>query len=163
MVRRLARVSGELNREVGSRTRREGASQNPEPREQARPRCLWLIVSLVRVRGRPRDAERHRSRHVRVSGERFRVQLVNDRQIQAARAAQAGGPARIPIGRIVAASGVNQGWAWHLEDLEFAESAMEVYDGRPSDVERQGVLVWRRPFLSLDRARRVYRLRGMTK
>lgn len=74
-----------------------------------------------------------------VAGETFRVQLVGDRQIDAARAAQAGGPARIPNGRIVAGAGVNQGWTWHLEDVEFAEAAIELCDGRPSDVERQGV------------------------
>lgn len=74
-----------------------------------------------------------------VAGETFRVLLVNDRQVEAARAAQAGGPARIPNGRIVVGSGVNQGWTWHLEDLEFAASTIELCDGRPSDVERQGV------------------------
>lgn len=74
-----------------------------------------------------------------VAGETFRVQLVGDRQIDAARAAQAGGHARIPNGRLVAGAGVNQGWSWHLEDVEFAEAAIELCDGRPSDVERRGV------------------------
>ena len=74
-----------------------------------------------------------------VAGETFRVQLVTGRQIEAARAAQAGGPARIPNGRIVAGSGVNQGWTWHLEDLEFAAFTIELCDGRPSDVQRHGV------------------------
>ena len=74
-----------------------------------------------------------------LAGETFRVQLVGDRQVEAARAAQAGGPARIPNGRIVAGTGVNQGWSWHREDVEFAEAAIELCDGRPSDVERQGV------------------------
>jgi hypothetical protein len=73
-----------------------------------------------------------------VASEAFRVQLVGDRQIDAARAAQAGGPARIPNGRIVAGAGVNTGWSWHLEDVEFVEVAIELCDGRPSDVERQG-------------------------
>lgn len=73
-----------------------------------------------------------------VGSETFRVQLVGDRQIEAARAAQAGGTARIPNGRIVAGQGVNTGWSWHLEDVEFAEVAIELCDGRPSDVERQG-------------------------
>ena len=75
-----------------------------------------------------------------MAGETFRVQLVSDRQIEAARAAQGGGPARIPIGRIVLGAGSTRDGAWHLEDLEFAETAIEVCDGRPSDVERQGVL-----------------------
>ena len=73
-----------------------------------------------------------------VAGETFRVQLVGD-QIDAAQAAQAGGPASIPSGRIVAGGGVNQGWSWHLEEVGFAEAAIELCDGRPSDVERQGV------------------------
>ena len=68
----------------------------------------------------------------------FRVQVVGDRQIDAARAAQAGGPARIPNGRVVAGAGVNTGWSWHLEDVEFVEVAIELCDGRPTDVERQG-------------------------
>jgi len=73
-----------------------------------------------------------------VASEIFRVQLVGGRLIEAARAAQAGGSARIPIGRIVLGAGVNTGWSWHLEDVEFAEATIELCDGRPSDVERQG-------------------------
>jgi hypothetical protein len=75
----------------------------------------------------------------RVAGEMFRVQLVGQSQIDAARAAQNGGSAQIPLGRIVAGSGVNTGWSWHLVDVEFVEAGIEVCDGRPSDVERQGV------------------------
>jgi hypothetical protein len=74
-----------------------------------------------------------------VAGETFRVQLVGERQIEAARAAQGGGSARIPNGRIVLGVGVNSGWSWHLEDVEFVQVAIEVCDGRPSDVERQGM------------------------
>lgn len=73
-----------------------------------------------------------------VANETFRVQLVGVPQIEAARAAYAGGSANIPNGRIVAGAGVNTGWSWHLVDVEFAEVAMELCDGRPSDVERQG-------------------------
>ena len=73
-----------------------------------------------------------------VAGETFRVQLVGERQIEAARAAQGGGSARIPNGRIVPGVGVNSGWSWHLEDVEFVQMAIELCDGRPSDVERQG-------------------------
>jgi hypothetical protein len=58
--------------------------------------------------------------------------------VVAARAAQSGGRARIPNGRIVPGMQVNVGWTWHLEDVMFAEVAIEVCDGRPSDVERQG-------------------------
>jgi hypothetical protein len=73
-----------------------------------------------------------------VAGERFRVALTSEEQLAAARAAQAGGPARIPSGRIVSGTQVNTGWTWHLEDVTFAEVTIELCDGRPSDVERQG-------------------------
>lgn len=73
-----------------------------------------------------------------VGDETFRVQLVNRAQVDAARAAQNGGPASIPNGRIVPGTGDNTNWNWHLEDLEFVEVAIELCDGRPSDVERAG-------------------------
>jgi hypothetical protein len=100
---------------------------------------LGLIVSLIACGDDLATPSGSAVATFTVAGETFHVQLVNDRQIEAARAAQAGGPARIPNGRIVAGSGVNQGWTWHLEDLEFAASTIELCDGRPSDVERQGV------------------------
>ena len=74
-----------------------------------------------------------------VGSEMFRIALTTTEQITAARAAQSGGPARIPIGRVVAGGQVNAGWSWHLEDVTFAEVAVELCDGRPSDVERAGV------------------------
>jgi hypothetical protein len=73
-----------------------------------------------------------------VAGERFRVALTSAEQVAAARAAQAGGPARIPTGRIVSGTQVNTGWTWHLEEVSFAETTIELCDGRPSDVEKQG-------------------------
>jgi hypothetical protein len=76
----------------------------------------------------------------RVADETFRVHLLDQRQIEAARRAEDGGLARIPNGRLVAGASVNIGWSWHLEDVEFAESTTEVCDGRPSDVERDGVI-----------------------
>ncbi len=74
-----------------------------------------------------------------VVDERFRVLLTNSEVIAAARAAQAGGSARIPIGRVVPGTQANTGWSWHLEDVAFAESTIELCDGRPSDVERHGI------------------------
>jgi hypothetical protein len=74
-----------------------------------------------------------------VAGETFRVALTRQEQVAAARAAQDLARARFPIGRIVAGTQVNTGWSWHLEDLEFLEVTMERCDGRPSDVEREGV------------------------
>jgi hypothetical protein len=73
-----------------------------------------------------------------VQGETFRVWLTAQEDIDAAKAARAGGPARIPNGRIVAGTRFNYGWSWHLVQVEFAEVAMELCDGRPSDVEREG-------------------------
>jgi hypothetical protein len=75
---------------------------------------------------------------IAVSNETFSVLLTTADQIAAARAAQAGGRARIPNGRIVSGTQVNTGWSWHLDDVSFAEVTTEVCDGRPSDVERQG-------------------------
>ena len=75
----------------------------------------------------------------RVVDETFRVHLLDERQIAAAHQAANGGRARIPNGRVAAGTGVNLGWSWHLEDVEFAELTTEVCDGRPSDVEREGV------------------------
>jgi hypothetical protein len=71
--------------------------------------------------------------------ETFRVLLRDERQIDAVHQAANGGLARIPNGRVVAGTSVNVGWSWHLEDVEFAELTTEVCDGRPSDVEREGV------------------------
>jgi hypothetical protein len=73
-----------------------------------------------------------------VANESFRVLLAGADQIAAARAAQAGGSTKIPNGRIVAGVQVNTGWSWHLEEIEFADVTIEVCDGRPSDVEREG-------------------------
>jgi hypothetical protein len=75
----------------------------------------------------------------RVVDETFKVMLTRDDQTQAARQALAGGPARIPIGRIVAGTDVNRGWSWHLDNVAFAEAATELCDGRPLDVEREGI------------------------
>jgi hypothetical protein len=73
-----------------------------------------------------------------VSSETFRVALTTADQVAAARAAKSGGRARIPVGRVVAGEEVNTGWGWHLEDVTFVEVAIELCDGRPSDVERAG-------------------------
>jgi hypothetical protein len=75
----------------------------------------------------------------RVADETFRVYLLGQRGIDDAHQAANGGRASIPNGRIIAGTGVNAGWSWHLEDVEFAELTTEVCDGRPSDVERRGV------------------------
>ena len=74
----------------------------------------------------------------RVVNETFRVALTTPEQVAAARDAQAGGRARIPVGRIASGTQVNTGWSWHLQDVSFAEATIEVCDGLPSHVEREG-------------------------
>jgi hypothetical protein len=86
-----------------------------------------------------------------VASETFRVSLTSSDQVAAARAAQGGGRARIPYGRIVPGMQVNAGWSWHLEDVMFVESTIEECDGRPSDVERQGGRIRRRALLPMER------------
>jgi len=74
-----------------------------------------------------------------VADETFRVWLTSADQIAAARAAQSGSRARIPSGRVLPGAQVNSGWSWHMEDVVFAEFTIELCDGRPSDVEREGI------------------------
>jgi hypothetical protein len=76
---------------------------------------------------------------LQVGDQAFRVKLTTRAQVDAARAAKAGGTARIPNGRIVMGTEVNTGWSWHLVDVAFAEVTTEVCDGRPSDVEQAGI------------------------
>ena len=73
-----------------------------------------------------------------VANESFRVSVSGADQVVAAHAAMNGGSTRIPSGRIVPGTQVNMGWSWHLEDVTFADFTIELCDGRPSDVERQG-------------------------
>jgi len=106
-----------------------------------RPRCVALVLLLIVTAAcsdGPTSPSDTAVATFTVAGETFRVQLVGDQQIEAARAAQGGGAARIPNGRIVPGASVNSGWSWHLEDVEFVASTFEVCDGRPSDVEREG-------------------------
>jgi len=98
---------------------------------------LTLFVSAC-DEGTPTDPSSGAVVTFSVVNETFRVLLTDEQQIAAARAAQNGGSARIPNGRIVQGTQVNIGWTWHLEDVTFAESTIELCDGRPSDVERQG-------------------------
>ena len=71
-------------------------------------------------------------------GERFRVLLIERADQDAAARLLDGvdGP-DIPNGRIVRATGVNEGWSWSIDplDFEFADVTTEVCDGNPSDVE----------------------------
>jgi len=73
-----------------------------------------------------------------VADETFRAQLTTEAQLDAARSARDGAGPQIPNGRIAAGTDVNSGWSWHLEDVEFVDATIELCDGRPSDVEREG-------------------------
>lgn len=79
-----------------------------------------------------------RTATVEVSGETYRIALTTEDLVRAAEAAKAGTGPRIPNGRIVMGTGVNTGWSWHVEDVQFADVTIELCDGRPSDVERLG-------------------------
>lgn len=71
-------------------------------------------------------------------GERFRVLLVDPAdQANAARLLAGEEGPDIPNGRIVRQTGVNEGWSWSMDplDFEFADVTTEVCDGEPSDVE----------------------------
>jgi hypothetical protein len=102
--------------------------------------AIAFTVLCAGCNGSPSSPSQSAVATLAVADERFRVSLTSEAQIAAARAAQAGGRARIPTGQIVSGTQVNTGWSWHLEDVTFAESTIELCDGRPSDVERQGTL-----------------------
>jgi hypothetical protein len=77
----------------------------------------------------------------RVSGEEFRVWVTNESTIEQILSLRDGtSAASIPNGALHQGAGQsdhNAPWTWHLdpEDLEMAELAIEVCDGRPSLVE----------------------------
>ena len=103
--------------------------------------CTPIVLALTALTGCSDSPTRPSSGALvvfDVSGETFRVWLTTPAQIDAARQAQAGAAARIPNGRIVQGTQLNTGWNWHLEDVEFAAVTIELCDGRPSDVEREG-------------------------
>jgi hypothetical protein len=97
-----------------------------------------LVLSLAACDDSPIRPSSGALATIEVGTERFKVWLQAPEQIDAAKAAQAGGAASIPNGRIVMGTEFNTGWRWHLEEVTFVEVAIEVCDGRPSDVEAQG-------------------------
>lgn len=76
-----------------------------------------------------------------VSGERFSIMVRDSVLLGQLRSWERGEPGpRIPNGRIVRGSGVNdhnRPWSWHLDpsDIVLADVAIEFCDGTPSDVE----------------------------
>jgi hypothetical protein len=100
---------------------------------------LFFLIAATACGGSSNAPSSARTATFRVANETFRVALTTADQIAAAEAARDGRGPRIPNGRIVAGTGVNTGWNWHLVDVEFADATIELCDGRPSDVEREGV------------------------
>ena len=100
---------------------------------------LAAVVSIAGCAGGPTSPSDMAVVTFDVVGETFRVQVMGREQIAAARAAQASGRTIVPNGRIALGTSVNKGWSWHLEEVEFTEVAIELCDGRPSDVERDGL------------------------
>jgi hypothetical protein len=73
-----------------------------------------------------------------VGEERYRVLLTEPGDIDTARRLLDGEDVpSIPNGRVVRATGVNEGYGWSIDpnDIEFADVTIEVCDGLPSDVE----------------------------
>jgi hypothetical protein len=99
---------------------------------------LFLIAGHAGCADSPNTPSSRALVTLRVAGEQFKIQLNSKDQVDAARRAQQGGTARIPSGRIILGTSENSGWSWHLEDVAFVEVAIELCDGRPSDVERGG-------------------------
>jgi len=72
-------------------------------------------------------------------GETYRVLLTGDAAETARRAFAAGENPGIPNGRIRPGDGgINAGHDWHIEDVEFADMAIEVCDGTVSYIDDLG-------------------------
>ena len=99
---------------------------------------LSITVAAAACGGNSNAPSPARIAVIQVSGETYRIALDTPEQVAAAQAAKAGTGPRIPNGRIVPGTGVNAGWMWHVEDVQFADATIELCDGRPSDVERLG-------------------------
>ena len=101
--------------------------------------ALPLVFSLAAGCGGNSNAPSPaRTATIQVAGETFRIELPTADLVAAAEAARDRRGPTIPNGRIVAGTGVNTGWSWHLVDVEFADATIELCDGRPSAVEKDG-------------------------
>jgi len=108
--------------------------------------ALWLSAMLVGCggiapSGQPAPTPVGVVVTVRVAdAEEYRIRLTDPDDIGVARKLLAGETAPgIPNGRVVRGEpDVNVGYSWHIDpaSVEFADTAIEVCDGRPSDVEK---------------------------
>lgn len=72
------------------------------------------------------------------SGETFHVLILDPAVIAEADSLVGRGNVKIVNGRLARSDGgFNQPWSWHMvpETVEFVDTAIEVCDGRPSDIE----------------------------
>jgi len=109
--------------------------------------ALWLSAMLVGCggiapSGQPASTPGGVVVTVRVAdAEEYRIRLTDLDDIGIAQKLPAGESApRIPNGRVVRGEpDVNVGYSWHIDpdSVEFADTAIEVCDGRPSDVEKR--------------------------
>ena len=108
--------------------------------------ALWLSAMLVGCGGRAPWGQPAPTRGVVVTvrvadAEEYRIRLTDPDDIGVARKLLAGESAPgIPNGQVVRGEpDVNVGYSWHIDpdSLEFADTATEVCDGRPSDVEKR--------------------------
>src|SRR6266508_1811353 len=109
--------------------------------------ALWLSAMLVGCGGiapseQPAPTPGGMVVTVRVAdAEEYRLRLTDPDNIDIAQKLLAGESApRIPNGRVVRGDpDVNVGYSWHIDpdSVEFADTATEVCDGRPSDVEKR--------------------------
>src|SRR5262245_42915374 len=108
--------------------------------------ALWLSAMLagcggVAPSGQPAPTPVGVVVTVRVAdAEEYRIRLTDPNDIGIAQKLLAGESApNIPNGRVVRGEpDVNVGYSWHIDpaSVEFADTAIEVCDGRPSDVEK---------------------------
>ena len=108
--------------------------------------ALWLSAMLVGCGGRAPSGQPAPQPEgivvtVRVAdAEEYRLRLTEPDDIDIAQKLLAGESApRIPNGLVVRGEpDVNVGYSWHIDpaSVEFADTTIEVCDGRPSDVEK---------------------------
>ncbi len=108
--------------------------------------ALWLSAILVGCGGgapseQPAPAPEGVVVTLRVAdAEEYRIRLTDPDDIGIAQKLLAGEVSpRIPNGRVVRDQpDVNVGYSWHIDpdSIEFADTTIEVCDGRPSDVEK---------------------------
>ena len=108
--------------------------------------AIWLSAMLVGCAsiapsGQPMSIPGAVVVTVRVAdAEEYRIRLTDPDDIGIAQKLLAGEAApRIPNGRVVRGDAdVNVGYSWHIDpaSVEFADTATEICDGRPSDVEK---------------------------